>query len=71
MCSASESFSLSVKSYVLVAEILSVTNCVANDRRNPFKVVFDDPSWSCLCKLANKIGFAGNVVSQYSLSSQI
>ncbi len=25
----------------------------------------------CLCELANKIGFAGNVVSQYSLSSQI
>ncbi len=42
MCSASESFSLSAKSYVLAAEILSVTN----DRRNPFKVVFDDPSWS-------------------------
>ncbi len=125
--------------YVLVPEILSVTN----DRRNPFKVEFDDPSWSkylnflkplglgillntcnisteekytnfynhlvcesirvedeavarrngdpdpcdqgtksaidmvpivtrgCLCELATKIGFAGNVVSQYSLSSQI
>ncbi len=25
----------------------------------------------CLCELASKIGFAGNVVQQYSLSSQI